>query len=176
MLESFEEYKKRVLSYLGTQDPIKVQLATPGRLARLMRGVARKELARRPEPKKWSVVEIVAHLADTEITMAWRLRNMVATPGTRLQWFNQDIWVKQCGYAERDPRKSAALFRALRESNVALLLSLPRRMWNSCYGIHDLRGRQTVLDFVTLEAAHDLNHLRQIERIVKREPRRLATP
>lgn len=169
MPESFAEYKKRILGNLGRQDPIKVQRATPVRLARLIGRVSRTELARRPAPTKWSVIEIVAHLADTEIAMAWRLRNMLATPGIRLQWFDQDIWVTRHNYAESDPRMSAALFRALRESNLALLLSVPRRKWNSCYGIHEVRSRQTVLDFVKLEAAHDLNHLHQIERIVKRE-------
>lgn len=169
MRESFTAYKKRILGYLGKRDPITVQRTTPARLARLIRGVSRRRLARRPGPTKWSVLEIVAHLADTEIAMAWRLRNMLATPGIRLQWFDQDIWVKKRSYAESDPRRSATLFRALRESNLALLLSVPRRKWNSFYGIHDVRGRQTVLDFVQLEAANDLNHLHQVERMVKRE-------
>jgi predicted metal-dependent hydrolase len=35
-----------------------------------------------------------------------------------------------------------------------------------CYGVHEVRGRQTVEEFVRLEAAHDLNHLRQIDRIL----------
>jgi hypothetical protein len=35
------------------------------------------------------------------------------------------------------------------------------------YGVHEVRGRQTVEEFVRLEAAHDLNHLRQIDRILE---------
>lgn len=168
MAETFKEYKKRILSYLGKQDPIKVQRATPARLARLIRGVPRKRLTRRPAPGKWSVIEIVAHLADAELAMAWRLRNMLAHSGARLLWFDEDDWARKFNYARHDPHKSVALFRALREGNLALLRSVPRRRWNSCYGIHEVRGRQTVADFVALEAGHDLNHLRQIERILRR--------
>ena len=61
---------------------------------------------------------------------------------------------------------SAGVFRALRESNLRLLESVPRARWVECYGVHEVRGRQTVEEFVRLEAAHDLNHLRQIDRIL----------
>ncbi len=60
----------------------------------------------------------------------------------------------------------AGVFRALRESNLRLLESVPRVRWGECYGVHEVRGRQTVEEFVRLEAAHDLNHLRQIDRIL----------
>ena len=52
-----------------------------------------------------------------------------------------------------------------RESNLRLLESVPRARWVEFYGVHEVRGRQTVEEFVRLEAAHDLNHLRQIDRI-----------
>jgi hypothetical protein len=70
------------------------------------------------------------------------------------------------GYAQQDASLSAGVFRALRESNLRLLESVPRARWVECYGVHEVRGRQTVEHFVRLEAAHDLNHLRQIDRIL----------
>jgi hypothetical protein len=51
-------------------------------------------------------------------------------------------------------------------SNLRLLESIPRARWVESYGVHEVRGRQTVEEFVRLEAAHDLNHLRQIDRIL----------
>ena len=48
---------------------------------------------------------------------------------------------------------------------------MPRAWWDECYGVHEVRGRQTVMQFVRLEAAHDLNHLRQIDRILKSDSR-----
>ncbi len=119
-----------------------------------------------PAPGKWSIAEIVAHLADAELAMGWRLRNMLATPGVPLAWWDQDRWSARLAYARRPVRESAALFRALREANLRLLVGVPRSRWKTCFGVHAVRGRQTVEEFVALEAAHDLNHLRQIDRLL----------
>jgi hypothetical protein len=81
MAETFEAYRTRVLSYLGDEEPIGVQQATPSQLDRRLRDVALEDLIRRPAPEKWSIAEIVAHLADAELVMGWRLRNMLANPG-----------------------------------------------------------------------------------------------
>ena len=166
MAETFDEYKNRILGYLGHRDPIRVQRAIPAKLHRLLRGVPRRVLTRRPAPEKWSIVEIVAHLADAELAMAWRLRNMLATPGVSLPWWDEHLWSQKLNYAHIAPHRSIATFRALRESNLALLRSVPRKRWSSSYGVHDKRGRQTVIDFVRMEAAHDLNHLLQIQRLL----------
>jgi hypothetical protein len=68
MAETFEAYRTRVLSYLGEEEPIGVQQATPSQLYRGLRDVAPEELIRRPAPEKWSIAEIVAHLR----TRSWR--------------------------------------------------------------------------------------------------------
>ena len=106
--------------------------------------------------------EIVSHLADAELAMGWRLRNMLANPGVALTWWDQAVWAERLGYAQLGSQSlSAGVFRALRESNLRLLESVPRARWVECYGVHEVRGRQTIEEFVRLEAAHDLNHLRQ---------------
>lgn len=166
MAETFTEYRTRVLGYLGTRDPIRVQRAMPAALERRLRRLPRAVATRRPAPGKWSIAEIVAHLADAELAMGWRLRSMLATPGVALAWWDQDKWAARLGYAARPVGESAALFRALRASNLRLLAAVPRRWWDTSAGVHEVRGRQTVAEFVALEAAHDLNHLRQIDRIL----------
>jgi hypothetical protein len=147
MAETFEAYRTRVLGYLGDEEPIGVQQATPSQLERRLRDVAPEELIRRPAPEKWSIAEIVAHLADAELAMGWRLRNMLANPGVALTWWDQDAWAERLGYAQQDVSFSAGVFRALRESNLRLLESVPRARWVECYGVHEVRGRQTVEEF-----------------------------
>jgi hypothetical protein len=176
MSESFEEYRARVLSYLGHRDPLRVQATTPGRLERLTRGVPVGVLRRRPAPAKWSVAEIVAHMADAELAMGWRLRNMIARPGVRLAWWDEHAWSVVLAYAKTPVARSLDAFRSLRTGNLELLRSLSRRRWTLSYGVHDKRGRQTVADFVRMEAAHDLNHLRQVAAIVERRPRGTLRP
>jgi hypothetical protein len=60
---------------------LKVQRKTPKKLAGLIRGLSRKQLTRKPAPGKWSISEILAHLADTEIVIAWRLRHSLGNNG-----------------------------------------------------------------------------------------------
>jgi hypothetical protein len=166
MAETFEQYRKRLLGYLGTRDPIQVQRRTPGKLERLFTGVSRTVLTARATPRKWSATEIVAHLADAELAMSWRLRSMIASPGVSLPWWDEGVWAVRLRYQFTPWRESLARFKALRLANLALLRGMPTSYWDQCYGSHEKRGRQTVRDFVTLEAAHDLNHLRQIESLV----------
>src|ERR1700727_2144505 len=160
MAETFEAYRTRVLSYLGDEEPIGIQQATPSLLDRRLRDVAPTSA------DKWPIAEIVAHLADAELAVGWRLRNMLANPGVALTWWDQAVWAERLSYAQQDANLSAAVFRMLRESKLRLLESVPRARWVECYGVHEVRGRQTVEEFVRLEAAHDLNHLRQIDRIL----------
>jgi hypothetical protein len=86
MEETFEAYRTRLLSYLGDEEPIGVQQATSSQLDRRLRDVVPERLIRRSAPVKWSIAEIVAHLADAELAMGWRLRNMLANPGVPLTW------------------------------------------------------------------------------------------
>lgn len=174
MAETFEEYRTRVLGYLGRRDPIRVQRAMPAALERRLRNLAPAVAKRRPSPGKWSIAEIVAHLADAELAIGWRLRNMLANPGVPLSWWDQDQWAARLRYAARPVAESAALFRALRTANLRLLADVPRSWWESCAGVHEVRGRQTVAEFVALEAAHDLNHLRQIDSILAQASERRA--
>jgi hypothetical protein len=168
MTESFPEYRTRVLGYLGSRDPVGVLRVTPRQLARLLAGASRVLLTTRPAPGKWSVLEIVAHLADAELALSWRLRNAIAAPGVALAWWDESVWAERLGYQTIPWRTSLGRFRALRLVNLALLRSLPLAAWDESYGTHAKRGRQSVREFVTLEAAHDLNHLRQIRALIRR--------
>jgi hypothetical protein len=167
MAETFKQYKRRILGYLGKQDPLKVWRATPNRLTRLIRGLPGSRLRRRPAPGKWSVTEILAHLSEIEIVIGYRLRNVLATNRVRIQAMNEKAWADSGKYARRDPRRSLALFRTLRASNLALMNSVPRSKWKN-YGHHEERGKETIADMLRLYAGHDLNHRQQIERILRR--------
>jgi uncharacterized damage-inducible protein DinB len=165
MKESPQEYTARILSNVEGQDPRKVDASTAKKLARLIRGVPASKLRKRPAPGKWSVAQIIAHLADSEIARSWRMRQILAAPATPIQAFDQDAWVATGHYEKRDPRKSIELFRMLREANLALLKSISPEQWNH-HGMHEERGKETIAHMVRLFAGHDINHLRQIESIL----------
>ena len=166
MSETAQQYTQRILANAQGQDSIKVQSATTKKLDRLIKGVPRAKLRKRPAPDKWSVAEILAHLADVEIVIGWRLRSILGAPGTPVQAYDQNAWVTTGHYDKRDPRKSIELHRVVREANLALLKSLSSDQWKQ-YGQHAERGQESVEHIVRMVAGHDVNHIRQIERILK---------
>jgi DinB family protein len=163
--ETPQEYIKRILGHVEGQDAVKVQSTTAKELDRLVKGVPAAKLRKRPAPDKWSIVEILAHLADAEIVGGYRTRMILGAPGTPIQAFDQDAWVAAGHYDKRDPRKSIEQFRALREANLSLLKSLTPEQWKH-HGIHSERGEETVAHIARMFAGHDLNHVQQIERIL----------
>jgi hypothetical protein len=166
MKETPQEYAERVVSYVEGKEPLQVLQATPKKLAGLLKGKSKKQLRTRPEPDKWSVTEVAAHLADAEVAIGWRYRQILSTNGVSIQGYNQDTWAATFDYAHRDPKQSLESFAALRAANVALLKSVPRKLWEN-YGMHSERGKESVARVVSMVAGHDLNHLRQIESILK---------
>ena len=166
MPETPQQYTERMLSHSRGKDPMRLQQAAPRKFAALTRGLTRKQLFRRPAPEKWSIAEILAHLADAELVIGVRLRLILASNGTTVQAFDQDAWAETFNYSRRDPKASLETFRGLRENNLRLLRSVPQRLWKN-YGMHEERGRETVDHIVRLIAGHDLTHLLQVEKITK---------
>ena len=108
MQETPQEYIQRILAQLGGKDPLKVQAATAAKIARLVQRTSAAKLRKRPAPGKWSVGEILAHLADCEIVTGWRMRQILGGPGTPIQAFDQDAWAAAGHYEKRDARKSVS--------------------------------------------------------------------
>jgi hypothetical protein len=167
MKETPQQYTQRVVGYMEGKKPLAVQAATAKKLERLIKGVPTAKLRKRPAPDKWSVGEILAHLAEAEIVGGFRMRLILGAPGTAIAAFDQDSWVISGHYAKRDPRKSLEQFRAVREANLALLKSLTPEQWKH-HGVHAERGVETIEHIVRMFAGHDINHTQQIERILEK--------
>src|SRR5215472_641855 len=165
MKETPLQYKQRILSYIEGKEPLGVLAETTEKLGQLIKGVSTSELRRRPAPGKWSVSEIIAHLADGEIVGGFRMRFILGSPGSPVVAYDQDQWVTSGHYDRRDPQESVEVFRVLRQANLALLDSLTPEQWKQ-YGIHSERGQESIEHIVRMFAGHDINHLLQIERIL----------
>ncbi len=166
MQETAEQYIGRILGYVEGQDAVKVQRATAGRLKKAIAGLSSSQLRWRQEPTKWSISEIIAHLADAEIVASWRMRSVIGENGITIQPFDQDQWASVFNYRDRDARRSLEVFRALRENNLSMLKEIATETWDN-YGMHLERGKESIAHLTRMFAGHDTNHVLQVERIAR---------
>lgn len=166
MPETPQQYITRTLGYVEGKNPLRVQQSTPQKLASLIKGLDKKRLTQAPAPGKWSISEILAHLADTELVAGWRMRLVLGHNGTPIQAFDQDVWATTFRYRSRDPKVSLQTFAALRQSNLILLKSVSKNLWEN-YGMHEERGKESIAHMVRMFAGHDLNHIRQVETMAR---------
>ena len=166
MKETPQDYIKRIRGFADGKDPLKIQKSTAKKLQKLIKPLSKKQMKRRPGPGKWSIAEILAHLADAEVVGSWRMRLILGNSGQPIQAYDQEVWADTFKYADRDPKESLRVFRVLRENNISLLKRIPAPLWDN-HGMHAERGKETISRIVEMFAGHDLNHLQQVEKIVK---------
>ena len=166
MQETPQQYTERILGFVSGKEPMEVQRETAKTLAKLINSLTEKQLSQRPESGKWSITEILAHLADSEMVLSWRMRLVICHNGAPMQAADQNVWAQTLHYAGQDPKVSLEIFRVLRENNLRMLGVLPKKLWEN-YGMHSEHGKQTLAHIVRMYAGHDLNHLAQVEKIAR---------
>ena len=89
MAETTQQYVQRILGNLDGKDPLKIQKSTAKKLHKIIKPLSKKELRRRPAAGKWSIAEVLAHLADAELVAGWRLRLILSQDGVPIQAFDR---------------------------------------------------------------------------------------
>ena len=146
--------------FLGEGDAVEVIAGTPARLAALVGSMSAERVEVPIAPGKWSVRQIVTHVADCEIGFGFRLRQALA--GVSIQPFDQDKWAES--YGRYSLAAALETFRALRAWDLALVFGLSEAD-KALKVTHPERGEMTLWTIVETMAGHDLNHLAQVERV-----------
>ncbi len=165
MAETLQQYLDRLAGYIEDKDPLSIQAQTAAKLNRLTTELSEQQLLFRPAAEKWAVIEILAHLAEDEVAASWRYRQMIERDGAVLAGLDQELWARVGDYRRWKSKEAVELFRLMRQANLRMLRSLSPAQWERS-GEHAERGRLTARDLARHMAAHDINHIRQIERIL----------
>lgn len=164
--EQANAYVRSILELLGDRDPLSVLSQLAQELKKSIGRISADELRRPEAPGKWSMHDVVAHLADSEVVFGWRLRMVIAQDRPTITGFDQDAWTARLAGAYPDARSAIQQIAVLREGHLALLGSLTPEQWER-EGLHSERGPESVRLMSKLYAGHDLVHLRQLARIRK---------
>lgn len=158
------EYTNAILGLLGDRDAREVLGATPLALRRGVEGLSDLQLSMPESEGKWSIRQVVRHLADAEIVWGWRFRLVFAQDRPEITGFDQDAWSDRLHYDLAPLDDALNEFSALRRTHLRLLESAsPPDL--ARFGVHAERGEENVAHMMKMNAGHDLLHLRQIERI-----------
>jgi len=139
----------------------------PKNLATAVSGLSDKVLRYKPAPGKWCILEIVAHLADAEIIYSYRMRQIIADKKPVIAPLDVDDWANNLGYFEAAPAELVAQYGLNRHHNLRLLRRLKPEDLSKSAHHPELKEPMTLEGMVKKFAAHDQNHLAQIERLKK---------
>jgi uncharacterized damage-inducible protein DinB len=90
----------------------------------LLASLSEAQALHRYAPGKWSIKEMVGHLADAERIMTYRLLRIARGDATPLAGFEEDDYVRAAGFDRRTLTDLRAEFQAVRRATLALIRSL----------------------------------------------------
>jgi DinB superfamily len=162
--EARAKYAAAILELVGGREPMSVLRETPAAAAKAIEGLSPTDLRKPEATGKWSIAQVLQHLADSDLVWGWRVRLILAQDRPTLTGYDQDLWAERLHYADADPVEALEQLRVLRRGNLSLIArATPEDLKR--VGVHSERGEESVGYLCGLYAGHDLLHLRQIERI-----------
>ena len=150
--------------FYSTEQLLEAYRAGPERLRAASAGLSMEQMRARPRPGKWSILEILLHVTDSELSGAMRVRYVMAQPGARLPGYDQDLWTAKLRHNEADLAlldDTMALFRLLRRMTGRIFTSAQGDDW-AASAIHPDHGEITLRNLLELYADHSERHVEQI--------------
>lgn len=135
--------------------------------AEAIRGLAPDILLRKPpadagpELGKWSIQEVVIHLADAEAALADRIKRIIAEDDAVLQAWDETRFAERLAYEKQSAQDAATLIALTRWQVARILRALPDAAFDRT-GRHTERGPQTATQVVGMAVSHLENHLKFI--------------
>jgi hypothetical protein len=139
---------------------------TPRLLETMLGDLAGEILHWKPAPERWSISEVLAHLAALERVYAERVLRMVAEDSPAIAKYDQAGAAVRGEYSRGSAGENLALFTRKRRSTLACLIGLPASA-GARTGLHSELGTVTLTEMLNEWANHDLGHLRQIAELYR---------
>jgi len=117
----------------------------------------------KPAPNKWSVHEIIIHMADSEANSFSRARKIICEPSSTIMAYDQDTWAVKTKYSGQNTNDALELFKNLRKMTYNVIKDLPDSTWCN-YIIHPENGRMTLDDWLGVYENHVAVHVYQMKR------------
>jgi hypothetical protein len=134
----------------------------PALLFAALRQFPKKMWLYKPMPERWSIHEIILHLADSEANSYVRCRRFIAEPGSPVSRIDAARWAGSLGYFHQSTREALEIIRRLRKMTHQLLITVPDSIWLNTVE-HPRDGRISLEHWIGLEERHIPHHLQQMK-------------
>lgn len=156
-------YLARMLALVGDRDTLDVLAESAARVEAVVRRLGPDRLRTPWGPGKWTGAQVLSHLADSEIALGFRTRQVLTQESHRIQEYDESAWAALYG-DELDPEAALRTFVTAREWNLRLWRQLgPAQLGR--VALHPSRGDEALAVSLRALAGHTLSHLRQLESI-----------
>ena len=136
----------------------------PALLSVALRNFPKKMWLHRPGPDRWSIHEMIHHLADSEASGYLQCRSCIVEPGSRVLRWDAERWADSLGYFHQSTREALEIIRRLRKMTYQLLVNLPESAW-SC-AVADPNGGGISLErWLEDQERHIPEHIDQMQEI-----------
>jgi len=163
-----QEIKQEKYGHYSTPLLLQAYKEGPAKIRQCLEGLTLQDLKAHPIPGKWSIAEIVIHLADADIIGACRFRQAYTSHPGDFPYYNEAEWADRMNYQGQSLDTimlNLDLFELLRKTTGNLLDGCSESDWQKT-GIHPERGKMTMRGLLELYADHSERHVAQIlERI-----------
>jgi uncharacterized damage-inducible protein DinB len=140
---------------------IDAYLASLPRLRRAVADLSPEQLQARPVPGKWSALEVVCHLVDSEQAWCHRMKRVIAEERPLLIGYDEGRFSAALTYHENDLEEELALLEGMRRQMARTLRAQPESAWSRT-GIHSERGLMTLEELLRAEVEHVPHHIKHI--------------
>lgn len=117
----------------------------------------------KPEPKEWSVHEILVHLADSESNAALRARKLIVEPNGVLMGYDQDKWAIELNYHEQSWEDALETVKFVRKTTYKLLKQQPDEVFQNAVKHPEYEEPYTFDKWLDIYSGHIPGHIEQIK-------------
>jgi uncharacterized damage-inducible protein DinB len=149
------------MSTSGTEDLIQAYLDGPIQVRRVVSDLTAQQMQARPVSGRWSTLEVVCHLVDSEQAWCHRMKRVIAEERPLIIGYDESRFIATLGYERHDLQEELALLDGMRRQMARILSELPEAAWSrTC--VHSERGSMTLAEMLKAEVDHIPHHIRHV--------------
>jgi uncharacterized damage-inducible protein DinB len=144
-----------------TSELIRAYLDGPAQLRRVVSDLTAQQLQARPVTGRWSTMEVVCHLVDSEQAWCHRMKRVIAEERPLIIGYDESRFTATLAYDRHDLQEELALLDGMRRQMGRILSGLPESAWSrTC--VHTERGLMTLEEMLRAEVDHIPHHMRHV--------------